>query len=169
MISKIIRLGIVGYIYRFFSRINSFIFERLLSSIRFRALIKKSGTKSYCHYTVEIKYGENITIGNSTRIGPKSTLGALGSIEIGSNVVVSKQVIIETAGLDFKSKSVPYKHVGKKIIIEDNVWIGAGAIILGGVHLGKNALIGAGTVVSKDVPADHILVGQQPRLIFKKH
>ena len=47
----------------------------------------------------------------------------------------------------------------------DNVWIGSGAIILGGVTIGKNSVIGAGTVVTKDVPANSLVVGNPGRVI----
>ncbi|PKB42614.1 maltose O-acetyltransferase [Cellulophaga sp. RHA19] len=168
MFSKLVKSKIIRTLYVFCSKIHSLFVDRVLSSLKFRALIKNSGEKCYCHYSVEIKYGQNISIGNNTRIGPNSTLGALGNIKIGSNVVVSKGVIIETAGLDFKSNSIPYKHKGKEITIGDNVWIGARAIILGGVHIGKDSIIGAGVVVSKTVPPNHILVGQQSRIIPKR-
>lgn len=164
MLAKIIRLGIVRIIYKFFSSINSFFCDRVLSSIKFRALVKNSGAKSYCHHSVEIKYGDNIVIGKNTRIGPGSTLGAMETIYIGSNVVISKDVFIETAGLDFKNHSIPYNHKAKKIIINDNVWIGARAIILGGVEIGENSIIGAGTVISKSIPKNSIVVGQQPEI-----
>jgi acetyltransferase-like isoleucine patch superfamily enzyme len=169
MLSKIIRLNFIRSIYKVFSYLNTFIVDKVLSSIRFRALIKNSGKKSYCHYSVEIKYGDNITIGDYTRIGPNSTLGAMETIDIGSNVVISKEVFIETAGLDFKSDIFPYQHKGKKIVIHDNVWIGARAIILGGVQIGKNSIIGAGVVVSKSVPENSIVVGQQPRVMDIRH
>ena len=49
--------------------------------------------------------------------------------------------------------------------MEDNVWIGGGAIIMGGVTIGKNSVIGAGAVVAKDVPANSIAVGNPTRVI----
>ena len=110
--------------------------EPIISGLRFRALILNAGRSCSCHYSVEIKYPEKILIGDNTKIGPKSTLGAYASITIGSNVVVSKSVLIETAGLNFKDQEIPYKHKGNAIIIEDNVWIGANSIILGGVTIG---------------------------------
>ena len=139
----------------------------IISALKFRALIKNAGNSCSCHYTVEVKYPDNITIGNSTRIGPKSTLGGFGGVVIGSNVVISKNVLIESAGLDFKGKEVPYKHKSKKIIIEDKVWIGANAIILGGVTIGEGTIIGAGAVVSKDIPRNSI-VTQSPFRVFEK-
>ena len=144
------------------------LFAPAVSAIRFRALIKNAGSGCSCHYSVEIKYPEKITIGDSTRIGPNSTLGGYGGIKIGSNVVVSKNVLIESAGLDFKNNKVPYKHKAMPIVIEDEVWIGANAIILGGVTLGKGSIIGAGAVVSKSLPENTIVVQASTRKLEHK-
>jgi len=129
-----------------------------VSAIKFRALIKNAGKGCSCHYTVEIKYPKNINIGNATRIGPNSTLGGYGGIIIGDNVVVSKNVLIESAGLDFKNKETPYSHKAQPIVIENNVWIGANSIILGGVTIGEGSIIGAGAVVAKSIDSNSIIV-----------
>ena len=82
---------------------------------------------------------------------------------IGNNCSISCDVKIITGSHDTQSPSFKYKP--QKITIDDYVWIGVGAIILGGVHLGKGAVICAGAVVTKDVipysivggvPAKHI-------------
>jgi acetyltransferase-like isoleucine patch superfamily enzyme len=134
--------------------------------MKLRAVIKDVGRKSSCHWTVEIKYGDNIKIGYHSSIGPYSCLGAKSPIAIGSYVRVSRGVIIETAGLDL-TKPVPYPHVSKEIVIEDGVWIASNAVILGGVTIGKNSIIGAGAVVSKNVPPNSIMVGQALRNLRK--
>ncbi len=84
----------------------------------------------------------------------------------GDHVHLSKGVYVETAGLDF-SAPLPYPHVHKPITIGEGVWIGADAIILGGVTIGAGSVIGAGAVVSKDVPARSIVTGQ-PMLVRAK-
>jgi len=147
----------VRYFVKLILNIKTF-FDRIWSNLKFKSLIKNSGD-SICHYSTEIKFGENIKIGNNTRIGPNCTLGAKGSIVIGDNVVVSKYVSIETAGLDYK-KGPPYNsHKSSQIIIENGVWIGSNAIILAGVTIGENSIIGAGCVISKDVSPFSIIVG----------
>ena len=110
------------------------------------------------HYTVEVKYPEHIDLSANIIIGPNCTLGAKSQIKIGSNVRMSKGVVVETAGLDFRS-GCPYQHTSKPINIERGVWIGANAIVLGGVNIGEFAIIGAGSVISKDVPSYSIVVG----------
>ena len=56
-------------------------------------------------------------------------------------------------------------EVAKPIVIEDNVWIGGGAILLPGVTIGRNAVVGAGAVVSRDVPANAVVAGNPARVI----
>jgi len=164
MLASIIKLSVVRWSCRFLLKLHSVFWDRFISSLKFRALIKRSGAKSYCHHSVEIKYGNNICIGDYTRIGPKATLGAMESITIGSNVVISKEVFIETAGLDFKEQTIPYKHKARAITINDNVWIGARAIILGGVVIGENSIIGAGAIVTKSVPKNSIVIGPRAEI-----
>jgi maltose O-acetyltransferase len=141
--------------------------DRVISNFKYRALVTDC-SNSICHWSTQIKYPENISVGSDTRIGPNCTLGAKGSITIGANVVISKQVVIESAGLDLKAGPPYNSHLSNAIEIEDNVWIGTQAIILGGVRIGKNAIIGAGTVIVKDVPAGSIVVGSPNRFINKK-
>ena len=143
--------------------IKSF-FDRIWSNLKFKSLVKNSGD-STCHYSTEIKFGENIRIGNNTRIGPNCTLGAKGSIIIGDNVVVSKYVSIETAGLDYK-KGPPYSsHKSSQIIIENGVWIGSNVIVLGGVTIEENSIIGAGCVITKNIPPKSLIVGMPNRVL----
>jgi maltose O-acetyltransferase len=58
-------------------------------------------------------------------------------------------------------------EVAKPILIEDNVWIGGSAILLPGVRIGKNSVIGAGAVVTRDVPANTLVAGN-PAVIIKE-
>lgn len=166
VLQAISSLGVIRYLTLFFMQITGFI-DRLRSNLKYRALVKDC-SDSICHYSVEIKYGEKIHVGSNSRIGKNCTLGGKGGIFIGKNVVVSKYVTIETAGLDLE-KGPPYNiHFGKPIVIEDGVWIGTNCIILNGVTIGENAIIGAGTVVSKDVASNTILIGVANRSLKRK-
>ena len=57
----------------------------------------------------------------------------------------------------------------RPIVIEDNVWLGAGSTVMKGVTIGRNSVIGAGSVVTKDIPADVIAAGNPCRIIRKLH
>lgn len=154
---------IIKIIVRFFLKLNSYL-GRLWSNFKYRALVGDC-SNSICHFTTEIKYGEKISVGENSRIGKNCTLGGKGGIKIGKNVVISKYVTIETAGLELE-KGPPYNsHFGKEIIIEDGVWIGTNCIILNGVTIGENSIIGAGTVITKNIPANSIVVGSLNRIL----
>jgi maltose O-acetyltransferase len=163
IIQTISSIFFVRYFVKLILNIKSF-FDRIWSNLKFKSLVKNSGD-STCHYSTEIKFGENIRIGNNTRIGPNCTLGAKGSIIIGDNIVVSKYVSIETAGLDYK-KGPPYSsHKSSQIIIENGVWIGSNVIVLGGVTIGENSIIGAGCVITRNIPPKSLIVGMPNRVL----
>jgi len=98
------------------------------------------------------------------------TLYASKGITIGDHVLLgANTVIVDT---DLHPVSVKIRdasdrvNVGKKeIFIGDNVWVGMNCIILKGVHIGKNAVIGAGSVVTRDIPADCVAAGVPAKVI----
>jgi len=140
--------------------------SRLASFVRARALFPNS-PDVVCHWTTEVKYSENIRLGKNVIIGTHCTIGAAAVIELGDLVRISKGVVIETGGLDF-SKPAHYPHSAAPIKIGHRVWIGTRAIILGGVTIGDGAIIGAGAVITKDIPANAIVVGSQCRFFVRK-
>lgn len=117
------------------------------------------------HHSVEIKHESRITFGDNVRVGPGCSLGGYGGITFGSNIVVSRGCIIESAGLKIHNGLNFNSHVAKPIKIGDNVWFGANVIVLGGVTIGNNCIIGAGTTVSKDLESNSKLVGQSNRIL----
>lgn len=108
-----------------------------------------------------IKVGKRVAINHHVFL-----LGRVG-IELGNDVVLSTRVMIFDAGLDpSDSRSGGAKdHCGAKVRIEDGAWIGAGAIILAGVTVGSHAIVGAGSVVTKDVPSYSVVAGNPATLL----
>jgi len=115
----------------------------LWGRLRFAALVRNKGLGCVCHWSVELKYPEKLFLGQRVVIGVNVTLGAHSTIRLGDHVRISKDVVIETAGLDFSLGRPPYPHISKPIVIEEGVWIGTRAMILGGVRLGANSVIAA--------------------------
>lgn len=132
---------------------------------RFGGLVRQRGTGCICAYDVELKYPNNMLLGDRVIIGSNVSIGAHSPITFGDNFRISRDVIIETAGLDFSNHQPAYPHVSKPIIIEEAVWIGARAIILGGVTLGKNSIIAAGAVVTHSVPPSSMVAGVPARIV----
>ena len=157
---------IIRFIVIFFISFKS-IFQRIWSNLKFKALVKNSGD-SLCHYSTEIKYGINVQVGDNTRIGPNCTIGARSNVIIGDNVVISKNVTIESAGLDLKKGHLHGdSHNSFPIVIKDNAWIASNVMVLGGVTIGENSVIGAGSIVTKNIPPNSVFAGNPPKLIKK--
>jgi len=135
-------------------------FFDLLSVIVQRGYLKHvlaSNDVKYISGDLSLKYPENIILGNDVRIGRKVTIGALAKVKLGDNVTLSQGVLLETAGLDLKSRS--RLHKAKPISIGNDVWIGANAMVLAGVTIGDGVVIGAGTVVRKNIAAGEVFTG----------
>lgn len=108
------------------------------------------------------EYGGYIKIGNNCTVNSFCHLSGNGGIEIGDNVRIATQCVIVSANHIFDSVNIPICQQGEnreKIIIEDDVWLGAGVKVLMGVKIGRGAVIGAGAVVNKDIPPYAIAVG----------
>jgi acetyltransferase-like isoleucine patch superfamily enzyme len=122
-------------------------------------------------------YGKHISIGNNVIINMNCTFVDCNKIEIGNNVLIASNVQIYTAthAVDVNERLVahwdekggtPYfRTYALPVKIGDNVWIGGGAIILSGVTIGKNSVIGAGSVVTKSIPENCVAVGNPCRVL----
>lgn len=109
-----------------------------------------------------------ITIGAHVSIGPFSHFASKSRIRIGSNVGIGSDVQVIAGGYDAPDPGRPVitqERVSKGITIEDAVWIGVGARILDGVTIGRNTIIGAGSVVGKDVPPFSVFLGNPGRTV----
>ena len=89
---------------------------------------------------------------------------SIGGIEFGDNVQIGPHVTIVTDNHDLRNR---YVLKCRKVVIENNVWIGAGVSIMPGVQVGENAVIAGGAVVTKDVPAKTVVGGTPAKIIRK--
>ncbi len=129
------------------------------------------GNITYLHSYCQIKTFKGwIKIGSNCTINRFAILAGHGGLEIGNNVLISPDVIIYPQNHIFDDPEIPIWKQGistEGIRIEDDVWIGAGAIILDGVTIGKGSVIGAGAVVTKDIPPYCVAIGA-PAVVIKK-
>ena len=111
-------------------------------------------------------YGKNIHMGDHVYLNFNCVILDNNTVRFGSYVMVGPAVQFYTAAhpLQAEPRNQGWE-VAKAIVIEDNVWIGGGAILLPGIHIGRNAVIGAGAVVTKDVPAFTVVAGNPARVI----
>ncbi len=110
-----------------------------------------------------------ITIGKDCLIGEYSIIRGQGGVTIGDRVYTSPFSQILAVNHVFQNPDIPFIEQGitaEGIVIEDDVWIGAGAIITDGVHIGKGAVVASGAVATHDVPA-HTVVGGIPAAVIR--
>ena len=110
--------------------------------------------------------GRETTVGRNVFINQNCTLYDLGGIDIGDDVMIGPNVSLITSGHPISPAERRSGVVAKPIVIERNVWIAAGAIIIGGVTIGESSVVAAGSVVTKNVPPN-VLVGGNPARIIR--
>ena len=124
------------------------------------------------HYAILKGYYKNkMLIGSGSWIGPQSFLHSAGGLSIGKNVGIGPGVKIITSHHKAANLTKPILHSGllfKKVTIEDSSDIGVGTVILPGVTIAKGAIIGAGSVVTKDIPAHCIALGNPARVLRRR-
>jgi acetyltransferase-like isoleucine patch superfamily enzyme len=137
----------------------------------------------YCRLEGELfvfRHGGHILIGDWCFIGPGARIWSAASINIGNRVLISHNVNIFdslTHPLNAKDRHEQFRSIltrghptrlnldERPIDIADDVWVGASATILRGVRIGQGAVIGAQSVVTHDVPAHAVVVGNPPRIV----
>jgi maltose O-acetyltransferase len=122
---------------------------------------------------VNVEHGVDFSDITKVEIGDNSGLGinsCIGAVSIGNNVMMGPEVYIVTQNHRYSDLSTPMIRQGatevQRVVIEDDVWIGARVIILPGRKVGIGAVVGAGSVVTKDVP-EYAVVGGNPAQILK--
>ena len=118
---------------------------------------------------IETGFGGSISIGSATWIHPRGQINAyMGSIYIGSDVAIAPN----SAFYSYDHGTAPHRPILEQpldtkgdIVIEDHAWLGVGVIVLSGVRIGKGAVIGAGSVVNKNIPDYAIAVGNPARVV----
>ena len=113
-------------------------------------------------------YGFNVSVGKNFYTNHNCTILDGAPVTFGDNVFIAPNCVISTAGhaIDSEQRSRGLE-IARPIRVGNNVWIGANVSILPGVTIGDNTIIGAGSVVNKDIPAGVIVVGNPCRVIRK--
>lgn len=125
----------------------------------------------YPNCTFRIKKGY-LHCGNDVSFGPGVQIyEPRAGLEIGDNCLIASGVMICGVSHGFARTDVPIRHqpaIEKKITIEENVWIGMGAIICPGIRIGAGAVIGAGSVVTRDIPPQVVAIGSPCKVTRKR-
>ncbi len=126
-----------------------------------------------CGKNVNIEHGAFLASGKDIEIGDNSGIGLncriAGPLSIGNDVMMAPGVTIVTQNHEISDTTIPMRLQTadkKKVTISDDVWIGANAIILPGVTLGKGSVVAGGAVVTKDVEP-YMIVGGNPAKVIR--
>ncbi len=113
-------------------------------------------------------YGGNISLGDGVYVNTGCVILDCGLVNIGSNVLLGPHVQIYAAHHPVDpTRRRGGRELASPVVIEDDVWIGGGAILCPGVRVGRNTTIGAGSVVVADVPPDVVAAGNPCRVVRK--
>jgi acetyltransferase-like isoleucine patch superfamily enzyme len=144
--------------------------------------LKKNGQNVLIHKGVIITFPELVVIGDECIIGENVKLmpGDSHGIYIGKNTAIAENVYIRAANHNFDDLDIPikqqshncasfcYESSNYSIIIEEDVWVGANAIILSGSFIGRGSIIAAGAVISNKIPPFSIVVGNPGRVVSNR-
>ncbi|GGI25624.1 acyltransferase [Pedobacter mendelii] len=145
-----------GSIVRFNTRLDVFPFNDF-----------RLGNKSIIEDFATINNGVgDVIIGDKTIVGMGNVI--IGPVTIGNHVMMAQNIVISGLNHGYEDVNIPpslQKVSCKPIVIADDVWIGANSVITSGVVLGKHCIIGAGSVVTKNIPEFSVAVGNPAKVI----
>lgn len=132
----------------------------------FRQLLGAAGGKCHIELPFRCDYGYNIRVGENFYANFNCTILDCAPVVIGDNVLLAPNVSLFTAGhpVHHLPRGLEYEYAFP-ITIGHNVWIGGNTVVNPGIRIGDNSVIGSGSVVTKDIPADVVAVGNPCRAI----
>lgn len=137
--------------------------------------LKQIGPRVYIMSGVKIMSPQKVEIGHDVLINNHTKIGGQCGVKIGNYVLIGYSVNIVSENHSYQNPLFPIMKqgfYGKHILIEDDVWIGANAVILPGVTIGRGSIVGANAVVTKDVKPYTIVGGVPAKMLknrFKKN
>jgi len=117
----------------------------------------------FVHQRARIAIPWNLTLHDRACLGDRANAYSLGEIEIGARAVVAQEAYLSTGSHDFSHPAMPLAVA--RITIGEDAFVGARAFVMPGLTIGARAIVGAGSVVTKDVPPDVIAAGNPCRVL----
>lgn len=133
-------------------------------------------TQIYAAGEARLRIGDGMTLGNHCVIDANDSYG----IYIGENLLAADDVYFRGGNHDYSFSELPFQkrgHCAKRIeyrggvysiVVEDNVWLGRGATVISGAHIGKGCVIGAGAVVKETIPEYSIVIGNPAQIVSNR-
>lgn len=133
-----------------------------------RSILGKTGKQVHVEPPFRCDYGFNIEVGENFYSNYNLTILDVGKVIIGDHTMFAPNVSIYTAGhpIHPESRNSGYEY-GISVTIGNNVWLGGNVVVVPGVHIGNDVVIGAGSVVTKDIP-DRVLAAGNPCRVIRE-
>ena len=153
------------YIFNFLNRLLRSLDRFNNSQLMYK--LKYCGEGVHFNGLVKIVAPEKIAIADNVHIGSNAYIDGRGGIKIGANTHISRNFVVHSSSHNYRGTRIPYDETYdlKPVVVERNVWIGTNVIVIPGINIGEGAIVGAGTVVTKDIPPKAIVGSQHHRII----
>jgi len=140
-------------------------------AIFYKLYFKQIGKKCRFGHKCYFEVPENIQMGNNSSFNKDCWVSGGGGLNIGNNVLIGPKVIIHSANHNYCKMDqliINQGHTFKHVNIGNDVWIGAGVIVLPGVTIENGCVIGAGSVVTKNIPSYSVAVGNPAKVVKER-
>ena len=147
-------------------------FGVLIRGIFFKIFCKKCSGFAWVQPKVIFVHTERIQVGKLFAVNSNSYINGVGGIEIGDYVLLGSNVTISSGVHPIIGTSPPIitrQSIPKKIVIEDDVWIGSNAVIMPGIKIARGTVIGANSVVTKDTLPYTVMAGSPAKVINRRN
>lgn len=131
--------------------------------------LKSCGENVNFQLPIIITSPEQVEIGNNVSFAAYVHIWGAGSVKIGNRVMIGSHTAITSITHDYEEDIMYDKSLFKPVIIGNDIWIGSHAVIMPGINIGDGAVIGAGSIVTKDVEPFTIVVGVPAKFLKKRH
>lgn len=140
-------------------------FMDLVRCARWSVKLRKYGNDSFIYPNVVINGAENVILGERVTIGEFCYIWGNAGLTIGDDTLIAAGCQITTLSHDVCADVYRESSISSPVFIDKNVWLGFGVKVMPGVSIGANSIIGAGSVVTKDIPQNVIAFGAPAKII----
>lgn len=143
-------------------------FGVLLRGVVFQLMSRRCQGFAWIQPHVVIVHADRIVVGRNFAVNSNTYLNGIGGLTIGNDVLIGSSVTISSGVHPIEGREpavIARQSIPKPIIIEDDVWIGAGVVLIPGIRIRKGSVIGANSVVTRDTEEYSVMVGAPARKI----
>ena len=157
------RLSVAASCARRVPRLVRFLRTALLRC-RLKLTLGRCGRRLEVQSPLIVAGAQQVEIGDDVSLAGYLHIWGMGGVKIGNRVMIGSHVAITSLTHDPSAPVIRHTSIAKPVMIEDDVWIGTHAVVLSGVRIGRGAVVAAGAVVTRDVPAGVIVAGVPARI-----